>query len=163
MIRAALPSLLSPLRGADAALWRPKCSCGRILLNRYRWFSSNRYTPSPKSPANAGLLMMVPRDGRIRAALPSLLSPRWGAAAALWRPKCSWGRILSNRIRRLSSNPFTPITKKPRKRGALDDGAQGRNRTADTGIFNPLLYQLSYLGKSEVSTPERPRIKPSRP
>ena len=25
-------------------------------------------------------------------------------------------------------------------------GAQGRNRTADTGIFNPLLYQLSYLG-----------------
>ena len=25
------------------------------------------------------------------------------------------------------------------------DGGQGRNRTADTGIFNPLLYQLSYL------------------
>jgi hypothetical protein len=26
------------------------------------------------------------------------------------------------------------------------EGAQERNRTADTGIFNPLLYQLSYLG-----------------
>ena len=26
------------------------------------------------------------------------------------------------------------------------NGAQGRNRTADTRIFNPLLYQLSYLG-----------------
>ena len=38
-----------------------------------------------------------------------------------------------------------PITKKPRKFEALDDGAQGRNRTADTGIFNPLLYRLSYL------------------
>ena len=25
-------------------------------------------------------------------------------------------------------------------------GAQGRNRTTDTGIFNPLLYRLSYLG-----------------
>jgi hypothetical protein len=25
-------------------------------------------------------------------------------------------------------------------------GAQRRNRTTDTGIFNPLLYQLSYLG-----------------
>ena len=25
--------------------------------------------------------------------------------------------------------------------------ARGRNRTADTGIFNPLLYQLSYLGR----------------
>ncbi len=24
------------------------------------------------------------------------------------------------------------------------DGGRGRNRTADTGIFNPLLYQLSY-------------------
>ncbi len=27
------------------------------------------------------------------------------------------------------------------------DGAQGQNRTADTGIFSPLLYRLSYLGK----------------
>ena len=27
-----------------------------------------------------------------------------------------------------------------------DDGAQGRNRTTDTRIFSPLLYQLSYLG-----------------
>tara|TARA_B100001245_G_scaffold104505_2_gene76136 strand:- start:984 stop:1169 length:186 start_codon:yes stop_codon:yes gene_type:complete len=25
-------------------------------------------------------------------------------------------------------------------------GAQRRNRTTDTGIFNPLLYQLSYPG-----------------
>ena len=27
-----------------------------------------------------------------------------------------------------------------------DYGAQGRNRTTDTRIFSPLLYQLSYLG-----------------
>src|SRR5689334_4778706 len=27
-------------------------------------------------------------------------------------------------------------------------GAQGRNRTTDTGIFSPLLYRLSYLGKA---------------
>jgi hypothetical protein len=27
-----------------------------------------------------------------------------------------------------------------------DNGAQGQNRTADTRIFNPLLYRLSYLG-----------------
>lgn len=26
------------------------------------------------------------------------------------------------------------------------NGAEGRNRTADTGIFSPLLYRLSYLG-----------------
>ena len=27
-----------------------------------------------------------------------------------------------------------------------ENGAQSRNRTSDTGIFSPLLYQLSYLG-----------------
>ncbi len=28
----------------------------------------------------------------------------------------------------------------------LIHGAQGQNRTADTRIFSPLLYRLSYLG-----------------
>jgi hypothetical protein len=28
-------------------------------------------------------------------------------------------------------------------------GGSGRNRTADTGIFNPLLYRLSYRAISE--------------
>ena len=28
----------------------------------------------------------------------------------------------------------------------LKSGAQGWNRTSDTRIFSPLLYQLSYLG-----------------
>ena len=30
--------------------------------------------------------------------------------------------------------------------------AQSRNRTSDTRIFSPLLYQLSYLGMSLSST-----------
>ncbi len=30
-------------------------------------------------------------------------------------------------------------------------GAQDRNRTSDTRIFNPLLYQLSYLGTRWVA------------
>ncbi|CCD00732.1 protein of unknown function (plasmid) [Azospirillum baldaniorum] len=35
-------------------------------------------------------------------------------------------------------------------------GAQGRSRTADTGIFSPLLYQLSYLGtEAAVETAAR--------
>ena len=29
-------------------------------------------------------------------------------------------------------------------------GAQGRNRTTDTRIFSPLLYQLSYLGRKDT-------------
>ena len=33
--------------------------------------------------------------------------------------------------------------------------AQGRNRTADTGIFSPLLYQLSYLGNPVENGSER--------
>ena len=30
----------------------------------------------------------------------------------------------------------------------------GRNRTSDTGIFSPLLYQLSYLGIETVAVTE---------
>ena len=33
---------------------------------------------------------------------------------------------------------------------SLKYGGQGRNRTADTGIFNPLLYQLSYLAMRDA-------------
>jgi hypothetical protein len=31
-----------------------------------------------------------------------------------------------------------------------ENGAQGRNRTSDTAIFNRMLYQLSYLGPDAV-------------
>ena len=50
-------------------------------------------------------------------------------------------------------------------------GAQRQNRTADTGIFSPLLYQLSYLGtglctnafKRAPGAAQAPRIKPAAP
>ena len=43
----------------------------------------------------------------------------------------------------------------------MADGAQGRNRTTDTRIFNPLLYQLSYLGPVSAGGPaDRPRATP---
>ena len=32
------------------------------------------------------------------------------------------------------------------------NGASGRNRTIDTGIFSPLLYRLSYRGKWAMAT-----------
>ena len=39
-------------------------------------------------------------------------------------------------------------------------GASGRNRTTDTGIFSPLLYQLSYRGKLSFSAePEKSIVK----
>src|SRR5690606_31811898 len=34
----------------------------------------------------------------------------------------------------------------------LSVGAESRNRTGDTGIFSPVLYQLSYLGKENGGT-----------
>src|ERR1700761_7797866 len=37
------------------------------------------------------------------------------------------------------------------------NGDQGRNRTTDTRIFNPLLYRLSYLG-----VPSENRVLPGR-
>ena len=47
-------------------------------------------------------------------------------------------------------------------RGAGLTGGQGGNRTPDTGIFNPLLYQLSYLAKFSAFGCEELRIKPSK-
>src|SRR5581483_5045448 len=43
-------------------------------------------------------------------------------------------------------------------------GAQGQNRTADTRIFSPLLYRLSYLGAGSgtgfLEEPQRPVQRP---
>ena len=35
--------------------------------------------------------------------------------------------------------------------GLFINGAEGQNRTADTGIFSPLLYRLSYLGSLNLT------------
>ena len=43
------------------------------------------------------------------------------------------------------------------------DNGQGRNRTADTRIFSPLLYQLSYLAGVENSNDDSNLIQPARP
>ena len=41
-------------------------------------------------------------------------------------------------------------------------GGLGRNRTTDTRIFNPLLYQLSYRAKARIMTQE-PALQPALP
>ena len=35
------------------------------------------------------------------------------------------------------------------------NGAEGQTRTADTWIFSPLLYQLSYLGETQCAATHR--------
>ena len=47
--------------------------------------------------------------------------------------------------------------------GLSNSGGLGRNRTIDTRIFNPLLYQLSYLatvGSGEGPACREPEIRP---
>jgi hypothetical protein len=47
---------------------------------------------------------------------------------------------------------FVLIRKRARMRknwAGKAHGAQGRNRTTDTAIFSRMLYQLSYLGRSQ--------------
>ena len=53
---------------------------------------------------------------------------------------------------RIGRSAFYAETKKPGTRpvpGLKKYGAEGQNRTAHTGIFSPLLYQLSYLGTTK--------------
>ena len=45
------------------------------------------------------------------------------------------------------------------KKKKSKDGGQGRNRTTDTRIFNPLLYQLSYLA---IGSRLKPLLQDSR-
>jgi hypothetical protein len=42
-------------------------------------------------------------------------------------------------------------------------GAEGRDRTADTGFFRPVLYQLSYLGLEGFEMLALPHAAPASP
>ena len=48
--------------------------------------------------------------------------------------------------RRSMQSPVAEKQKPSHRLGSLNSGARTRNRTKDTGIFNPLLYRLSYPG-----------------
>src|SRR5439155_27090259 len=52
-------------------------------------------------------------------------------------------------------------------RGAVFIGGQGRNRSTDTRIFNPLLYQLSYLaagnGRARIRAARARGVQQSHP
>ena len=85
---------------------------------------------------------MVPKGGRIQTAF-GLFVPCGLRANALVAHCC---RSESNHIGG-SHPPQHTISNAPRFTRLLNYGAQGRNRTTDTRIFNPLLYRLSYLGE----------------
>jgi hypothetical protein len=62
---------------------------------------------------------------------------RFGEIFFSWRTCSLAGGVARSRTQRPRESP---------RSGVLHpfNGGRGRNRTADTGIFNPLLYQLSY-------------------
>ena len=55
-------------------------------------------------------------------------------------------QFVNLRLQMLKIKDFQDFDIKKTPFGEIKD-AQGRNRTSDTRIFSPLLYQLSYLGK----------------
>ena len=61
------------------------------------------------------------------------------------------------------NGPAQPGRWRADKGSSGGDGGQGRNRTADTGIFNPLLYRLSYLAEAMegAALQAKPGIKPA--
>ena len=90
-----------------------------------------------KAPCHAGVRRQVsPRlMRRIKSGGPSAGRPHRGGAGA--------ESALRDRPR-----PRSPPDRRATLAGARttgSDGGQGRNRTADTRIFSPLLYRLSYL------------------
>jgi hypothetical protein len=64
------------------------------------------------------------------------------------QPRVAWGSA--------------PKAKANRERLALNSGGLGRNRTTDTRIFNPLLYQLSYRAEPRIIYQPAPRLPRER-
>ena len=53
----------------------------------------------------------------------------------------------------MSARECDPVTRQgPHGIDSRGNGGQGRNRTIDTRIFSPLLYQLSYLAAGRLAT-----------
>ena len=79
-----------------------------------------------KNPPEGGSLILVGPGGLFRARLPRAFSPLRGAAAALWRPKCSRSCILSNRCRRPHPTRPPKNQKAPLSRGSFGFGRTRR-------------------------------------
>ena len=78
----------------------------------------------------------------------------WGSTIELHprnTKKWSWREELNPQPADYKSAALPIELHQPKKNGAFE-----RNRTTDTGIFSPLLYQLSYRGiKQYMATPKR--------
>src|SRR5687767_12842406 len=81
--------------------------------------------------------------------------------------QCSIARIAianhrGSRTRNRHGPPFQKRQRPASLRAFRENGGQGGNRTPDTGIFNPLLYQLSYLAGCSPARVRKGRILAAR-
>ena|GEM_PF-4573224 len=112
---------------------------------------STSISPGPTatgiSRRGAGSRTPTTRTNTVITVARTLARPRaspCAASASAHRGSCS---TPDTARRRRNTAPETTKASGLASRGLnLHGSAQGRNRTTDTGIFNPLLYRLSYLG-----------------
>jgi hypothetical protein len=82
-----------------------------------------------------------PKGGTVRFQNPSKVYRQ----SAVKSDPCERSALDVTERQALKINDFRALADGPRR----GHGAWGRNRTSDTRIFNPLLYQLSYPGEPE--------------
>ena len=88
------------------------------------------FEPADNGVADRGLTAWLRHHIELKTGTNFIRTRVWSGLRGSNPPPRPWqGRALPNELN-------------PRK-----NGASGRNRTNDTGIFSPLLYQLSYRGK----------------
>ncbi len=169
---------------------RPGCRQSRQFVAhsaRTKSYCTNNFQMVPRDkidPATA----LVPGQGADLSAVRREVSQnqkllhkktfKWcPGTESIRQPRCAPRRVptMSAVRREISQNHKV-------MRNEIFNGAQGQNRTADTGIFSPLLYRLSYLGIrscakrvldpnpaaassmntqfSAISVPRPPRVRP---
>ena len=101
----------------------------------------NRFTYRlPKFFAPGGIAFPAGKATAVEIVHRTISKSRLKVNCASAQEKVAWAiRFLA----RKSSDFSQPIPKECFEK----NGASGRNRTTDTGIFSPLLYRLSYRGK----------------
>ena len=145
----------SRIAGSD-----PQCAPAQPEEPRRRDAPSHRTTDNMLFDSAAGISMMWrKRQGEKKAGkwCPGAeqdrrerSSMRASAARRAEAQGCAESSNHRQHAVRFRSGNQHDVEKETRGRRKQGSGAQGRNRTTDTRIFNPLLYRLSYLGLKEA-------------
>ena len=126
----------------------------------------NRGLSLARSAAHLGELARAGRNAALRVTGARRLGDgEDGAALCAPRPRNIWRSMPATRkVTAQIRHKHRISTAQPDCKSLENneiDGGQGRNRTTDTRIFSPLLYQLSYLasgGKARIKQAQAPIV-----